>query len=55
MGLILKLSAVFSHNVPAVTDGFVFAIRKLRKQFLANTKLWRNKNAQRAKPDCVFV
>jgi len=35
------------YNVPAVTDGFVFAIKETAKQFLANTKLWRSKTTQR--------
>jgi hypothetical protein len=42
-------------NVLAVTDVFLFAIRKLRKQFLANKKMWLHKTVQRAKPEHGFV
>jgi hypothetical protein len=47
-------SKIISPNVLAVTDVFLFAIRKLRKQFLANKKMWRNKTPQRAQARLVF-
>jgi len=51
---ILNILHKLAHNVPAVYDVFLFAIRKLRSSFSQTKKCGGEKTHKGRKPDCVF-
>jgi len=49
------LNCKLAHNVPAVTDGFLFAIKKLRSSFSQTKKCGGAKHHKGRKPDWCFA